>query len=329
MRGGARSRIPNGRCGTLVVLLSLIAALLIEQAHPLHAGNRVQLWFLRYADFLERQCNAAQHHHGVIAWCLAMAPGVLVAIAVQVCLYRVNPLLSWLCNIGVLYLTMGFRQFSHSFTAIAEALRSGDLALAREILGRWRSENAAELTSVEIARVAIERGLLGAHRHVFGVMFWFALTSLGGIGAAGALAYRQAAMLSEKWGGRTDDEYGDFGDFAVHAFECMDWLPARLTAVSFAVVGDFEDAVYCWRAQAMSWIPASQGIILASGAGALGVRLGDALHQQGGISYRAELGVGDDADVDYMRSAVGLIWRALLLWLCLIFLMTLASWLGQ
>ncbi|MGE5524641.1 MAG: cobalamin biosynthesis protein, partial [Rhodospirillaceae bacterium] len=123
-------------------------------------------------------------------------------------------------------------------------------------------------------------------------------------------------------------EFGEFGRFARRSFFWLDWLPARLTAASFAIVGNFEDAVYCWRTQARSWAAKAQDVILASGGGALGVRLGDALHQYDGLELRAELGIGDDADADYMQSAVGLIWRALVLWVFLVFLVTVAHSLG-
>ena len=95
-------------------------------------------------------------------------------------------------------------------------------------------------------------------------------------------------------------------DFAAKAFEIIDWLPARATALSFAIAGNFEDAVYCWRAQAASWVDQNQGIILASGAGALGVCLGDPSEEAGGKHYRPELGVGEEADMDFLQSTVGL-----------------------
>jgi len=103
-------------------------------------------------------------------------------------------------------------------------------------------------------------------------------------------------------------------------------LPLRLTALSFAIVGDFEDAVYCWRTQAEGWAQHGMGIVLASGAGALGVRLGEPLPVGGEVEFRAELGLGDDADADYLQSAVSLIWRAAVLWLALISLFTIATW---
>ena len=303
--------------------LSLLAALLLEQAWPLRQGNRINLWFNRYAAGLERHFNAGQYRHGVIAWALAVAPVLAVTVAVYHVLHGLSPLLAWLWNIVVLYLTMGFRQFSHYFTEIQQALREGDLAAARDRLGTWRGETAAEFSAGEIARVAIEQGLLASHRHVFGTVAWFIA-----LGPGGALLYRAAAMLAGKWGGRTDPEYGAFGRFAERAFFWLDWAPARLTAASFAVVGNFEDAVYCWRTQASAWTTHAHGIILASGGGALGVRLGDALHQYGSLRFRPELGTGDEADADYMRSAVGLIWRTLVLWMFLVLIVSVAHSLG-
>ena len=105
----------------------------------------------------------------------------------------------------------------------------------------------------------------------------------------------------------------------------------RLTALGFAIVGDFEDAAYCWRMQAKTW-PATEGgeatgIMLASGAGALGVHLGGPIAAAWRrADLRPELGMGDAATPEVLPSAVGLVWRALVLWLVLILLITLANW---
>src|SRR5687768_14819694 len=117
---------------------------------PLRQGNPVYAAFERYADTLERQLNAGQYHNGVIAWLLAVLPVVAVTVVVYHLLHAVSPVLAWVWNIAVLYLTMGFRQFSHYFREIAHALREGDLATAREYLGKWRGEPAAELTPAEV-----------------------------------------------------------------------------------------------------------------------------------------------------------------------------------
>jgi len=195
--------------------------------------------------------------------------------------------------------------------------------VARRVLGEWRGESAAEFSPTEIARVAIEEGLLASHRYVFGTIAWFVA-----LGPAGAVLYRAAEMLAAQWGAHARAEGGEFGRFAARLFFWLDWVPARLTALTFAVVGNFEDAVYCWRSQALSWTTRTQGVILAAGAGALGVRLGDTLHQYGSVQFRPELGTGGDADVDAMESTVRLVWRSLVLWMFLLFIVSLAHALG-
>jgi cobalamin biosynthesis protein CobD/CbiB len=150
--------------------------------------------------------------------------------------------------------------------------------------------------------------------------------------------YRAAALLAAEW---KPEEPGEdstaigrsrllFGRPAQRVLWLLDWIPVRLTALSFAVVGDFEDAVYCWRTQAALWrreegsVP--MGIVLASGGGALGVQLGGPLPMLGGRpEFRPDLGVGEVVEPEMLPSAVGLVWRALLLWLLLILLLTLAN----
>lgn len=302
---------------------SLLVALLLEQMRPLRVGNPVYGAYERYVSLLERQLNAGQRHHGVIAWILAVGPLALVTVAAYYALHAISPVLGWAWNIGVLYLTMGFRQFSHYFTQILHALREADLAKARTCLTRWEGAAADELTPTEVARVSIELALIASHRHVFGPIAWFIV-----LGPVGPVVYRASSILAEKWGRRRDPEFGEFGMFSQKAFFWLDWLPARATAASFAVVGNFEDAIYCWRTQALAWARGAHGIILASGGGALGVKLGDALHQDGTVRFRPELGLGEEADVDYMQSAIGLIWRALVVWMFLVLVVTVAHSMG-
>jgi len=305
-----------------VSFLSLLAALVLEQLWPLRRENPVYSAYAQYLQALERQLNAGQYMNGIVAWVLAVLPIVFGAVGIYYLLAAVSPLLAWAWNIAVLYVTMGFRQFSHHFREIAHALRAGDVEAAREHLARWRGASAAELNASEIARVSIELALIGAHRHVFGPIAGFIV-----LGPAGALLYRLSEMAAEAWSAR-GAESEEFARFARRFFFWFDWLPARLTAASFAIVGNFEDAVYCWRTQAASWAHGAYGTLLASGGGALGVRLGDPLHDAGGVQYRPELGLGDEADADYMQSTIGLIWRALVLWMFLIFVVTVAHSLG-
>jgi len=306
-------------------LVSLIFALLIEQVRPLPYRQTVFGPLAQLADTLDGLFNAGESRHGVLAWCLGTGGLVLLSLVVFVALGALHPLLAIAWNVLVLYLTMGFRQFSHYYTDIQLALRTDDLPRARQLLAEWRGRPADGLSSGDVARLAIEQALIGAHRHVFGVLLWFVLLP----GPCGAVLYRASAVLAEHWSRRSDDPVlGKFGDFARRAFAVIDWLPVRTTAAAFAVVGDFEDAVYCWRTQAEKWPDDGLGIVLACGAGALGVRLGMPVVESGELADRADLGTGDEADVDFMQSAVGLVWRAIVLWLLLLLLLGLASLVG-
>jgi adenosylcobinamide-phosphate synthase len=305
-------------------LLSLIAVFLIEQLRPLDYRRIVAEPLGAWADFIESRFNAGAYRHGVLAWCLAvLLPVAVLAIAYGL-LYSLNPIVACGLNVGVLYLTMGFRQFSHHYTEIQLALRLGDLERARQLLGAWQGISTYGLGSEDIARLSIEGALVASHRHVFAVVLWFVLLP----GPCGALLYRLSIIVRDRWNSENATRQSDFSSFSRQVFGMIDWLPSRTTASAFAIVGDFEDAVYCWRTQPDQWTDRNLGIVLAAGAGALGVQLGRPVVDGVEVADRAELGLGDPADVDFMQSAVGLVWRATVLWMLLLFLLGLASLVG-
>jgi cobalamin biosynthesis protein CobD/CbiB len=152
------------------------------------------------------------------------------------------------------------------------------------------------------------------------VIFWFMLLP----GPSGAVLYWLAHRLERRWRGALAPEFASFGHFPEQAFAALDWVPVRLTATTFAVVGDFEDAVFCWRTQARQWEDRNLGIVLAAGAGALGVRLGNPYIQDGIAKMRPEIGLGELADAAFLDSTVGLVWRAVVLWSVIVFLCGLA-----
>ena len=307
-------------------LIIILTALLIEQLRPLRQGNRVHAAYRRFAQYLQHQYDAGEYRQGVVAWTLAVVPLPLLVFAAAWWLSSTNATLAWLFGAAVLYVTVGFRQFSNFFNKINKLLVDGEVPAARAQLQLWRNEDASGLDSNAVARVAIELGLVHSHRHVFGPLGWFLV-----LGPAGALFYRMAELVQAQWRPRNvpDPAVSDvFAQFAVRAFEIIDWVPTRLTAASFAAAGNFQDAVDCWRGQAAAWADPAQGILLASGAGALGVKLGGELNEYGRARYRPELGAGDDADADFLSSAVGLIWRTMVMWMLLLAVVTIARLLG-
>jgi len=309
-----------------MTFFSILCVLVLEQFKAAPAV-RIRAWQDRYAAFVERHFNGDEERHGMAAWAAGVALPALLVLIAQWLLHGIHPLLGLAFNVAVLYLAVGFRQFSHFFTDIHTALRMGEVERARALLGEWRG-GGGRLGSDEIARLSIEQGIVHSHRHVFAPLFWFML-----LGPVGAVLYRLSFGMAQAWAAPACVPGGGaaFGRFATRAFFALDWLPARLTATTFAIVGDFEDAIYCWRTQAAQWADATTGILLASGAGALGVRLGMPIAggEAGDAEPRPELGIGDDVAIEHLQSAVGLVWRALVLCLLLLALLTLAGWAGR
>ena len=286
-------------------VLAIIAALLLEQWRPIGDRKAWAAFLMGVANWLETSFNAGEKRHGTVAWLVAVLPAALGAVALHYLLAWLHPLLALAFNALALYLTLGFRQFSHFFTGIQAAVRDGEIDRARELIGAWRGEPSAHRSREEVIRLALEEALVASHRHVFGVVFWYMLLP----GPSGAILYRLAVFLERRWGG-----LGAFGRTASRIRKLLEWPAVRFTAAAFAVVGDFEDAVYCWRTQARAWPDPEMGIVLAAGAGAMGVRLGMPLAEIEGPVPRPDLGVGEAADAPFLDSTVGLLWRSLVLW---------------
>lgn len=328
---------------------AILFALLIEQARPLARNNLVHSSLRSWARTVSHNFDAGKLQHGWLAWTLAVLVPSLIAATVYWLLFSTAGwLAAMLWNVAILYVTLGFRQFSHHFTDIRDALESGDEAQARELLARWQQVDASELPRSEIVRHVIEYSVLAAHRHVFGVLGWFSVLSTLGLGPAGAVAYRLGEFVQRYWKhkSRTDQHLTSpaLQSAAAVAWRWMDWLPARVTATGFAVVGSFEEAIESWRSHAQRFPDDNDGVILAATSGALNVRLGgEAL--KAAFSPNSSQGFqtsvpeaepakvpestpGREPELAHLRSVVGLVWRSVVLWMVMLALLTLARLLG-
>jgi adenosylcobinamide-phosphate synthase len=309
-----------------MILLSLLTTLLLEQRLPLAQHASLLTFLRRYEAFFPHHLNAGEHKHGKIAWLIAVLLPIFVTLLTYHWLTHFHPVLAWAWCVIVLYLNMGFRPCSLYFSRLQTALQTNDLPLARQTLSKWCNKNYASLNTEEVARLGIEHALLSAHRHLFGVIYWFVIFMLLGLGPSGAVLYRLSHFLHQRW--HTQADLGAFSGFAQRVYPLIEWLPSRLTAATFAIVGDFENTLYCWRNQASHWSSMEAGIILSSGAGALSVRLGRPITQNGTRHNRPEMGTGDTAAPAFMQSTRGLIWRSLVLQLTLLFMLSISNLVG-
>jgi len=327
-----------------VSFFAVLLALVIEQLKPLPRGNFVHDAMLAWTRSIGRNFDAGQRHHAWIVWCISVLVPALAVGGTFIAIAHASLPAALAFNVLVLYVTLGFRQFSHRYTGIRDALARGDEEEARRLLADWRRLDASELPRTELLRHVIEHSLLAAHRHVFGVFFWFVVLSTVGLGPAGAVLYRMAEFMRRYWATKSKRPGATVKDWlpelSQRLFGWIDHVPARLTAFGFAVVGNFEEAVAGWRRDADLWLHPNDGIILAAAAGAVGVRLGGGATAgigpdrpppgESGFDGQDAQGptAGAPAQTGHLLSVVGLVWRSVVLWMLLLALLSLANLVG-
>jgi len=307
-----------------MTFLCLLAALLLDLYVAFPVRSQVDDLLRGYAEFVRHSLDGGEHRLGIMAWLAVVVPLLLAAALLYALLYSVGPLLAGLFNVAILFALIHFKRNADRITAMARNLRKDDLTEARALLAMWRGKPSDGLDSSALARLAIEHAFIDVHRHWFGLVFWFVVLP----GPTGPILYWLAAQLQELWSTTKRDTSPAFGDFARRIFYAIDWIPQRLTAITFAIVGNFEDAAFCWRSQAAGWSDRNAGVLLASGAGAMGIRLGEPISGEDRVEFRPEIGAGEAAEADHLHSAEGLIWRAMVVWVGLILLLSVASWMG-
>jgi adenosylcobinamide-phosphate synthase len=323
---------------------AVLLALLLEQLKPLPRRNVVHDSLASWVGWTGRNFDAGRPQHAKVVWTVTVVAPALLAALVYAGIRYYSVLAALGFDVVVLYLTLGFRQFSHYFTDIRAALESGDEPRARLLLAEWRHLDVSELPRTELLRHVIEHSLLAAHRHVFGVFFSFVVFSAVGLGPAGAVLYRMAEFASRYWAFRSRSLGLPINDnlmaLSQRLFSAIDHVPARLTAFGFAVVGNFQDALDGWKRDAGLWKHANEGIILAAAAGAVGVQLGggaapgvtpdrsktftggegiDAVDAEGSTSH------GLPPQLGHLGIVVGLVWRSVILWMLLVAILKIAN----
>jgi adenosylcobinamide-phosphate synthase len=303
--------------------ISILFALLLEQARPLGQTNPVHNANRGWVLWVVRNFDTGKAHHGWLTWLLAVVLPALVACGIYwLLVWTLGWVAAVIWNIAVLYVTLGFRQFSHHFTSIRDALYSGDEVQARQKLAEWMRIDASELPRSEIVRHVIEYSAISAHRHVFGVLAWYSVLAAIGLGPAGAVLYRVAEYVG-RYVNRSLSPSDvavspSFQDCANRSWYFADWVPVRLTALGFAFVGSFEEAVDSWRQYAARYPEDNDGVILAATAGAINVQLGES--ETGGEQQVPQ--------AVHLRAFVGLVWRTVVMWMVILVLLSLARLLG-
>jgi len=318
----------------------VLFALLLEQARPLQRGNAVHAALRAWVRWCSRNLDAGQRVHGWLAWSAAVGVPAVLALGIY---WLLGLLLGWpvalLWNALVLYAALGFRQFSFHFTRIRDALADSDDALARRLLDDWQHLQAHDMQRSALIGQVIEVSVLAAHRHVFGVLAWFSVLAALGLGPAGAVLYRLSEFVARYWQHQSQSHYQSVSaalqSRANQVWQRVDWLPARMTALSFAVVGNFEEAIDGWRGYMQRSDSHNDGLVLAATAGAVNIDLTASqstkpasVNESAGDKDAASVSGRPAPDLAHLAVVVGLVWRTVVMWVVLLALLTLARLLG-
>ena len=282
--------------------LAALTAVLLDRLFGEPARFHPLAGFGHLAAWLEQRLNRRSLLPGVLAWALAVLPWVALA-------WLLRPFAPFAVDVVLLYFALGAQSLAEHARAIAVPLHAGDLAEARRRVGWIVSRETATLDSAGVARAGVESVLENGNDAVFGALFWFAL-----LGGPGALLFRLANTLDAMWGYR-NERYNLFGRFAARVDDVLNWLPARLTALTYALLGHTRQALACWRTQAPTWDSPNAGPVMAAGAGSLGVLLGGPARYHGHIEERPPLGAGPAPTAADLDRAVTCVRRGMALWL--------------
>ncbi|MDH5517728.1 MAG: adenosylcobinamide-phosphate synthase CbiB [Gammaproteobacteria bacterium] len=296
--------------------LILTLALLLDQIlgeprrfHPLVGFGRCVSWF-------EKSCN-----NGIF---LRIKGAVALFILVATVLIAMNYIqqwlsASWLVELIVLYLALGRKSLLQHARAIEKPLHDSDIATARNNLSYIVSRDTENLNQQGIITATIESVIENSNDAIFAAIFWYLIA-----GVPGVLCYRLVNTLDAMWGYK-NTRYLEFGWAAARLDDLMNWLPARLTVLTFAICGQFKRVISTAFAQGRLCSSPNAGPVMAAGAACLAIRLGGEAYYQQKLIAKPVLGYGNMPVLNDISRAIGLVNKSLLIWLVMITLITLIS----
>lgn len=188
---------------------------------------------------------------------------------------RLDTLLAQVVVIWLAYSTLATRCLHQESSRVVDALRSGNLAAARERLGMIVSRDTSELEERDILRAVIETV---AENLSDGIVAPLVCLALGG--PVAALLYK-AVNTMDSMVGYENDRYRHFGWCAARVDDLVNWVPARLSGLLLVAAAtclklDGSSAWRVMRRDAGKLKSPNAGYPEAAAAGALGVQLGGA-----------------------------------------------------
>lgn len=292
---------------------SIILAVLLDhwlgepqQHHPLVIfGNAAK----RFESILRQphQTPSVQIFYGAVAVITLITPlAALVFWLLQI------PLLEMIASPLILYFCIAAKSLKQHANRVLQPLLKKDLRLARRAVGLIVSRQTEKMSEQDVRKATIESILENGADAIFAPLFWFVVA-----GPAGALVYRLSNTLDAMWGYK-NPIYLYFGRPAARLDDCLNWLPARLTAFSYALLGDTRKSMRCWLKQAALLDSPNAGPVMTAGAGSMNIQLGGPAVYDGKLKSKIHFGGNNTAQNNDIARANSMINKTLALWLIVI-----------
>jgi len=258
---------------------------------------------------------------GLIAWCLLILFPAGICFAIYFCLRYFD---EWFyagfviifMDAVILYFAVGHYSLQQHALKVAHALEMGDIKRARQAVAMMVSRDTDNMDAKAVTQATVESVLENGNDATFAPIFWYCVT-----GSLGVVVYRLANTLDAMWGYKTE-RFLHFGYFSAKIDDALNYLPARLTALSYALSGCFAKALYCWRNQSHLLASPNGGPVMTSGAGAMNLRLGGPCIYHGALQNKPVFGCGEDVKRHSIGHSLQLIKKALYWWVLIGLLIT-------
>ncbi|MFD0913749.1 adenosylcobinamide-phosphate synthase CbiB [Methylophilus luteus] len=279
--------------------------------HPLVGFGRIASALSRWLNPANAQLKPAQRLTGVLAWLVAVLPLTYAAWLLAQMRF------GWLLHAYLLYFALGHKSLRLHALAVHAALQNNNIAQARLAASYIVSRDP---DAIEPVSATLESVLENGNDGVFAALFWFLVA-----GGPGALLYRLANTLDAMWGYRTS-QYYYFGWAAARLDDVLNYIPARLTALTYALLGNTRKALHAWRTQANLWDSPNAGPVMSAGAGALDVALGGRARYHGVWHERPPLGSDIAPTIEDIPRALRLVSAGLYAWLVIAMLIGVVAY---
>jgi len=250
---------------------------------------------------------------GVFGIMLLVAPLVLLLASAQELAFY------WVVEIVIVYLAIGRKSLVQHTKSVLKPLIDSDIPIARKKLSYIVSRDTENLDKKSVIKATIESIIENSNDAIFAAIFWYLLA-----GVPGVLCYRLVNTLDAMWGYK-NSRFCQFGWAAAKLDDLMNWIPARLTVLTFALLSSFKKVMQAAFVQGALCSSPNAGPVMAAGASSLNIKLGgDSFYQQQLIA-KPVLGNGNEVNVSDIQRALSLINKSLFLWLVVIIVITIIA----